>query len=456
MPATEDLVRFWAGASLPRHRATSQHLAALHPWFAESGLIDKHTKRKVRGLTIGYAGRERSGGLFNFDEFELHRAEIAPNRNVKVYGEIGFRKSSGVKQLIDRSSRIGYSTLVTDPKGEYSPLAAAIPGGKVLKFGEDTNLFINPLDNNMEINDQAQLIEALVVTAMAGRHEPLDITQKALIYEAILDSHRHFEGGRDDATLPVLVEKLFNPTEDIARGMHLPREELVGRNGVGYKMALGLQRLTDKDLKGMFHKETSMGLFEKNTPLLVLDCSSLQGEAAVLMITLINFFTQSLWSKDNPSFHFHRVIHDEAWDLAAYPGFIQSLVRAFKLGRSKNVANWIIMHHKGNINWSGSDEAVKSLIADSAITISYRQDESELRRSAADLYFNESDIERILELPPGTAMYKIDNSHSIEVEHIARPELLPYLDTSSRVHGQTNLALAQTPQAITVQTPASY
>ncbi|MBA3757318.1 hypothetical protein H0X09_00400 [Candidatus Saccharibacteria bacterium] len=435
----EDVLEILAGDRLPFHRATSHHLSGIHPFFAESGLIDSRTHKKALGIPYGYCGRERSGGLFDFDEYSLYQAGLLHNPNVKVFGEIDHRKSTGVKCMIFRGAAMGYNHLVTDRKGEYTPLAEAIPGSKVLKFGEDTNLFISPVDKSMDTITQRDLIASMVITAMGGDRKNLNIRETSLLWEAIKAAHEHFGMGSGGvATLPVVVEKLFNPTQDMADAMSRPPKYL---KELGYDMALGLRRLTETDLKGMFHKETTTGLFE-DTPLLVMNCEGVTGEAAVIMITLINFFTQSQWGRADARYRFHKVIHDESWDLAAYPGFVESVRRAFKLGRTWGVANWIVAHHMSNLYRSGKDEAIKDLVADSDTTISYKQHAPELVHSAEELEFNETEVARITELEPGRAIYKIGNQPGIEVEQQVWPEERPLVETSHLMHGKTELAKA--------------
>jgi hypothetical protein len=436
-----DKLEFLAGDRLPVFRATSRHLAALNPWFAETGLINKRTGQKALGLPVGYCGRERSGGVFYYDEYHLYQAGILHNPNVKVFGEIDHRKSTGVKCMIYRGAACGYNHLVTDRKGEYTKLAEAIPGSKVLRFGEGSKVFINPLDNSMDLNTQRELVASMTITAMGGNRTSLNIKESSLLMEAIIDAHRGFSGKSisDVATLPVVVEKLLNPSEEMARAMSRTVDYLKEE---GYEMALALRRLTDTDLRGMFHQPTTPGLFNEDTPLLVMNCEGVTGESAVIMVILINFFTQSQWGRANSNMRFHKVIHDESWDLAAYPGFVESVRRAFKLGRTWGVANWIIAHHKSNLDRSGSSDAIKDLIADSDTTISYKQDEAELSATADDLGLNKAEVARIVQLPPGTALYKIGDQPAIEVEQVVWDAERPLVETSHLMHGLPELSRA--------------
>jgi hypothetical protein len=437
----EDVLEFLAGDRLPIHRATSRHLSAVHPWFAESGLIDRRTNSKALGIPIGYAGRERSGGIFYFDEYLLHQAGLIPDLNVKVFGLINHRKSTGEKIKIYRGAACGYNHLVTDRKShEYTPLANAIPGSRILKFGEESSHFINPLDPAMTLETQRDLLAAMAITAMGDRTN-LDIRENSLLWEALKESHSHFGvGNQGVATLPVLVEKLKNPTGTMAERMG---RDMAFVKDLGYNMFLGLRRLTEGDLRGMFHQETTPGLF-KAVPLLVLDCEGVKGEKAVIMITLINFFTLSknaAGNSDDDRFHF--VTHDESWDLATYAGFVDSVRQGFKLGRTKGFGNRVVAHHKSNLDRSGQNKAIEDLISDSSTTILYRQDESEIEKSAEELGLNEAEVDRIKQLPPGRAIYKLRGLPGIEVEQFLWPEERQLVNTSHLVHGKTELPKAK-------------
>ncbi len=420
---TADVLQLLAGDRLPVFRTTSNHLSAAFPFQSESGIIDPRTGRKVLGLPMGYCGKERSGGIFFWDLVQLYQAGLIRNTNVKILGEIGERKSSGVKEEIYLGVPCGYNHMVTDRKGEYTPLANAITGSKILRFGPKANIFINPLDEVMDRTTQYDLVASMALIALSSTRPDLDIVQKSLLEIAIDDAHLEPKG--EVAVLPDVVERLFYPTPRMVEAMQKP---LATVQEMGYELALALQRLTTGHLRGMFHEETTPGLFDE-TPLLVLNCEGLQGESAAIMIMLINFFTQGLWGGDNPTSRFHKIFHDEAWDLAKYPGFVDSLRGSFKLGSKKGVSNYIVAHHLSNLYRSGRDETIRDLIADSATTILYRQDEAELRRSAEELSLNEAEIQHIIKQRPGHALYKIGDLPGIPVEIVIWPEVRPLVET---------------------------
>jgi hypothetical protein len=448
MPTLEAYLAFLSGDRLPVHRATSWRLGAVYPFFSESGPRDLRTNDKARGFPIGHYGLLGNGGVHSFDEFEFYRAGVIHNLNVKVFGQINQRKSGMMKFFLWLASIAGYNTLITDPKGEYTPMLEMVPGSKIMRFGKDEEgndlkFYINALDKHMDLETQNALIASLAITAIDDGRLRLNVTERNMLNLAIQDAHAHFGSGSTGvATLPVLVEKLFNPSEELAQKMRLKREDLVGRDGVGFSMAQGLMRLTETDLKGMFHKESTVGFFE-DCPLLIMNVEGVSGEAAVIATTIINFFTTSMWSRSNPLYRFHRVVHDESWDLAAYPGFVDSVRRSFKLGRTWSVANWVIAHHLNNLNRSGDTDAIKDLISDSDTTISYKQDDAELEKSASELRFTKAEIQRNSKLKAGVAQWKFREDPAFVVKQNVWPEFRHAVETSHLIHGVTDLQRAK-------------
>jgi hypothetical protein len=240
-------------------------------------------------------------------------------------------------------------------------------------------------------------------------------------------------------TLPAFIERITNPSPEVVSRMGIPKDQLetAARN---LRMAL-LRMDGDGDLAGMFHKETTPGVFDP-VPLLVLDCSGVNDEAALMVITLINFFTVHRNAREGAA-KFHHVIHDEAWDLASYPGFVESTRRAFKVGRSDGYgfSNTLIAHHWSNLVRSGHTE-VNDLLSDSSLIILYRQDSKEIETSASALDLTDTEVEISKILPEGNCLFKFRDMPAIWVRMIAFDNELPLLKTDSWVHGTTELKRA--------------
>src|SRR5579862_7574017 len=127
-------IEYLCGDQPATFQATTRHIAGIFPSHAENGLIDPSTGLKVPGIPIGYCGINDSGGMLDFDEYQLYQAGLLTNANVILLGKIGMGKSGWVKCYIWRSAALGYNTLVTDRKGEYTELARSIPGSSILEF----------------------------------------------------------------------------------------------------------------------------------------------------------------------------------------------------------------------------------------------------------------------------------------------------------------------------------
>jgi hypothetical protein len=449
--AIEDVLEFFTGARIPAHRATTNHLSALNPFFAESGFIDKRTGVKVPGLAHGFCGVDDSGGIFFFDEYLLYKAGLLNFANVGVLGQPNFRKSTGVKNMIYHGAAAGYNHLVTDRKDhEYKRLAdnmnRSLPGSaKTLHFGEGSDgdgYFINPVDPAMDIDTRRELIAALALNTMSGNRTELDEEESTILWAALIETEEYKgHGTHDVATLPVLVEKLFHPTDSIVKYAEKEDDPLYVKQHAR-KMALGLKRLTEGDLKGMFHKKTTINTYQDQS-LLIMDLDGIKGEKVVVMITLINFFTQSMMARSNPAFRFHKVIHDETWDLAAYAGFVESLRRANKLGGTWGVANWWIAHHEQNMVRSGNLDAVNDIIDDTEVFFCYQMKEKPLRASQDALGLSDAEVKRNLVVPPGTALVKVGKTPAIEMRQYITDDVRPLVETRDRMRGKTDLVRAE-------------
>ncbi len=438
------LARIVSGDTLPTFREMTEDLAPVNPLCLEHGFINPKTGQKLIGVPLGIAGLGGIAGNFEFCEYTAHQAdpETAFSLNSIVFGQTGYRKSSGEKIRILRDTLLfSRNYLVTDRKGEYRVLAGYIDGAKVLNFSDNAQYFINPLDPVMGLDAQLELLTALIVTA--GKHFTQGLTplENTLLWNSIIECHNS-PGIIGIPTLPSLIEKLRNPSASTVEDLSVGNIDDI--NKLSANLRLTLERLSEKgNLAGMFHKPTTPGLFDA-VPLLVLDCEGLDGEKAVVMTTLINFFTLEKNAKSSSDNRFHHVIHDESWDLAAYSGFVSSVRRAYKLGRSKGFGNRMVVHHWQNLIRSATSQ-IEDIASDTSLVISYRQNRAELEASSHLFGYTDNEIERIVKLPQGHALYKFTtgNIPALEVRYVAMPWEIPLLETSHLVKGKSGLSSSE-------------
>lgn len=427
--STRDMLALATGNGLPVVRDVTPNLSVFNPLYVESGLIDPRTGRKIGGIPLGYCGPKRSGGLFWFDPNEMYRAGVVQDLNWMVFGITGYRKSSMIKHMIFRGVRdpFNYRFCVVDRKeNEYAPIAAAIEGSRTLRFGEGTNHFINPLDRVMDFDTQKNLLKALLVVAI-GENQDLGIEQSRLLSEALRAVHAEIT--HRPIVLQDLSDKLREPTPEMALKLDSTVEQIKQQ---GRKMFLGLSELIDGDYRGMFHEPTTPGMFDA-VPLLVLDCSNVEDEKAVLMSILINFFTMSMNKSVDASRRFNFVPHDEAWGMAKHGVYVDSLRTSFKIGRTLGISVGVVTHHFSNLIRSGGKEAVKDLMSDSSTMIIFRQDPGELESLAPLMDLSDREAELATTLEPGFAIFKVRGKQGIEIEIVAWDEELPLIRTSQKI-----------------------
>jgi hypothetical protein len=430
-----DIVRVMAGDELATIRSTSSHLAEDYPWMAESGFIDPRTNRKVVGLPVGYCGKRGEGGIFGFDHIQYYNAGLIQDVNVIRMGLVGNWKSAGVKSEIWLGSKVGYNQMVMDVKGEYTPLAGIIDGSKILRFGAGSDLSISPLDPSMDPGTRYQLLEAMLLNALTPRQTELDLFQEAVLEGAInevIGVKNDAEARGRVATLPELVEFLAVPSDTLVQDLRLDKPEV---EAICNKLRLALRKYTTGQLAGPFSGTTTPGIFEP-TPLLVLNCENMNKDLAAVTLIMLSFLTQSKWGRQG-NLHFHKVYYDEVWDLASYPGYLESLVRAFKLGGTWGVSNNIILHHLSNLNFMNKHDLAESLIADSSTRIIYGQKRNEIEPNMKALNLNQTEVNQICRFEPGQAMYKVRDLPGVVVNHTVSgwPMLRSIVETRHRLKG---------------------
>src|SRR3954468_12022339 len=163
------------------HRATTATAEAIYPFVAEGGLGG-------RGV---YIGRDLHGGSFCFDAFELYRQRVLTNPNVLVIGAVGSAKSSLVKTYLFRQAVFGRIPWITDPKGEYGPLARAL-GVEPIRLVPGGGVTLNPLAPTGGGGGPRKLLLAVAAAAVGRALLP---EEQAALREALAGRHRDAERG---------------------------------------------------------------------------------------------------------------------------------------------------------------------------------------------------------------------------------------------------------------------
>jgi hypothetical protein len=416
-----------AVAQRPGHRATTATLQAVYPFAAQAGLGG-------RGI---YIGRDLYGGSFAYDPFTLYERRILTNPNMLVIGEVGSGKSSLVKSYLLRQALFGRIPWVSDPKGEYAVIARAL-GCEPIRLAPGGQARVNPIADRADPEGQLALLQA-ISAATLGR--PLDSEERAALREAL----RVLDGvPRDEPTLPRIVDLLLHPIADMADRLATTPTRL----GLAVRdLALGLQRLCDGELRGMFDAPTSAGL-SLDGRAVVLDLSAFY-ESSSLGIVMT---CAAAWQRGAMVAAHRRAdrtgaqapkfinVFDEAWRAISLLGVGEWLQDSFKKSRAYGLQNIVVMHRLSDLQAAGDSGSrqvalAEGLLHDAQTRVVYRQARDEVPRTEQVLGLSRLEADLIPELAPGVALWRV-GTRTFLVQHRLSEIEAPLVDTDGRMREQ--------------------
>jgi hypothetical protein len=406
------------------HRATTATAQAIYPFVAEGGLGG-------RGV---YVGRDLYGGSFCFDAFELYRQRVLTNPNLLVIGAAGSAKSSLVKTYLFRQAVFGRIPWITDPKGEYGPLARSL-GAEPIRLAPGIGVTLNPLARHGGWESQLGLLLAVAAGAVGRNLSP---EEQAALREAlaILNASNVRE-----PTLPEVVALLLRPEEGMADRLATTAAELARASR---QAALGLQRLCEGELRGMFDGPTTPGL-RLDGRAVVLDLSAVYHSAAlgILMTCAAAWQRAAIAAQhaqaDRDGRPAPKVINvaDEAWKIVGVLGIGEWLQDSFKRSRAYGIQNIIVMHRLSDLSAAGAAGSrevalAEGLLHDAQTRVVYAQYEDEIPRVRDALGLTAVECSILPQLDPGVALWKVGR-RSFLVQHRYGADETALVDTDARM-----------------------
>lgn len=405
------------------HRVTTAHLQALYPWVAEGGL----------GSSGVYVGRDRFGGAFCYDPWELYDRGELTGPNMLVIGQLGRGKSAFAKTYASRQLVFGRRSAILDPKGEWEPVARAA-GGAAIRLMPHGNVRLNPLDTGVGTGRPAAVVlqgQVGVVCAVLGASLDRMLTpEERVAVEVALATTGASTSGQ--TTLPGVVDALLNPSDEAARSVHTERDALrLASREVGVE----LRRLVRGDLAGMFDGPTS-GSVDLDAPVVVFDLSAVYHSDAlgILMVCVAAWLQRALARTDGS----HRiVVLDEAWALLRHRAIVRFLQSSWKLARSYGVQNIAVLHRLSDLAAAGGADTeevrlAQGLLSDSETRVIYGQPPGEVEKARELLGLTDTEAEVITRLPRGVALWKV-GQRSFLVEHRLGAGERALVDTDARM-----------------------
>jgi len=420
---------------VPWHRGTTAHISSAYPFLADAGL-------GPQGVYIG-TNVLSGGASFAFDPFEAYAAGLVTNPNLMIAGEPGAGKSSLVKTFLARSialygtgtgaseSRAGRWIACADPKGEYAPLAAVL-GLDVVRLHPGGTARVNPLDPGPGAQvDGAELarrrtdsVAALAAAVLRRDLSPLEDAVIGWAVDACTKSRR-----RAAPTLIDVVALLRSPTGEMADRATTDAEQL--KRGAE-SVALGLGKLLDRSLRGMFDGPTTVALDWQGAGL-VLDLSAVHHDRDALGLVLLaaTAWWQSVLA--NPTGPRRIQVLDEAWCLLGSERTSRYLQSCWKLSRAYGVANVLVVHRLSDLRAQADDGTATAkvsagLLADTQTRVLLRQSSDQVEGTRQALGLTGPEANLLPRLARGRALWKIAGRSAV-VQHVSGPSEHAWCDT---------------------------
>lgn len=399
---------------LPAHRLTTAHLQAAYPFVSEGGFGGKGA----------YIGRDLFGGAFTYDAFELYEEGVITSPNMVVAGQLGRGKSALVKSFALRQMTFGRRIVVMDPKGEYAALASAC-GAEAIRLLPGGSTKLNPLDKRIAHEEQLRLLQAVSAAALDRPLKPYERTalERALV-EAIAKA--------GEATVPLVVDCLLNPTEEAAASIATDRAAMTEW---GREAAFELRRLVTGDLRGMFDGPTSASV-DLDAAMVVLDLSAVyDSDALGILMTCAAAWLQGLLTCDVSRKTIF--ILDEAWAILSNLGIAKWLQASFKLSRARGLQNIAVMHRFSDLSATGAqgsqqERVARGLLSDTETKVVYAQPHGEVAATRDLLGLTETEATLLPQLERGIALWKVGERSFLVWHRLGRTERA-LVDTDARM-----------------------
>jgi type IV secretory pathway VirB4 component len=408
------------------HRETVRVLAATYPFVQDPGL----------GSAGIYIGTTPHGGGFYFDPYELYRQQVLTNPALLVIGDVGSGKSSLVKTYLRRSrSLFGRGIWCLDPKGENGPLMTSM-GATSVKLGRGLSSRINPLEF---VAGEGQL-EGAQVTLLGGLlqgilRRPMSVEEQQILLEAWQDLVRASDRAPD---LPAVLRALSTPRPELARLLGYPSEAKFAEDC--RPLALGMRALVTGPLAGICDGPTSAEL---------RDLSDVVNVDLSLVLNTPSFEPvlrcASAWSAaliSHLAGHQQLIFHvEEAWAVLQDLDLVRRLQAQMRLARATGVQTILVMHHLSDLRRMADEGTELNKSAEQLLTLTqtqviYRQSTADANDLRGLLGLNSTEVERILHLRVGEALWRV-NGRTFVVQHRVAAGEWPLIRTDAAMTAGT-------------------
>ena len=339
-----------ASVRVAKLRATTVEWGSLYPWHFGGSIPST-------GPVIGL-DRMAGRSPFGLDPLRLVTEGVATNPNMVVCGSPGNGKSAFVKQLLwNLVGSFGYRFVVTDVKGEYRSLAAAL-GAPILVLRPGGPTRVNPL------HDPDGRLEFSAALASLCLDRSLDALERAALAAAV-------RALPDRPVIGDLLGVLRDMPATVCDDLVMGRDEaLAGTQALRF----GLGELLNGSIAGMFDGASNV---EPSTSKVgfVVDVSGCGTDDRVLRFAMLagqRAVSQMLASSTRHTLQ----VNDEGWRVASTVEGTRWMQHSFKLGRGQAIANILVVHRFAEIGAQAdgvTGEIAQRLVSDADLHVMFRQ-----------------------------------------------------------------------------------
>ncbi len=414
-----------SGVRVARHRSTTAHVSSIYPF---------HGGHALAGLAAPYVGVNVSdgGSAWCYDPFELYGRElgggvVVTNSNMLVLGEPGNGKSTAVKTMLWRQA--GYYgrrrfIAVSDPKGEYGPLAEALqmPVVRLAPGGRDR---INPLDPGPGDAESSVLSRQVLLIGLLGLVLRRDLTnvEETMLAIAVERLDRTHRAGRPPV-LGDLARLLGEMPAELARHEHL---SLLSPTEIAASLTalrVALVKLLEHTLRGMFDGPSTVTLDWATGPGLSIDLSAVFGNPDALPLVQM---TTNAWLSAQMATLQHQgrrgiLVEDEVWATTGTERAAKALQARLKLCRLYGIWNILVTHRLSDLRSQADDgtsasKVAAGLVGDIQTKVVFRQATEELDDARRLLRLNDQMLELLPRLTRYRALWMVAGRNAV-VHHV--------------------------------------
>jgi len=425
------------GLRLPRHTGTTAHIASIYPF---------HGGRALQSSASPYVGINVTDGnsAWSYDPFELYGKDlgggtILTNSNMLILGEPGNGKSSAVKTMLYRQAAFyGRRRFlsISDPKGEYGPLARALdmPVVKLFPGGFDR---LNPLDpgpgnRSDSLRNRQELVTGLLSTVMRRDLDPVEEALLTTAIEVLDDKH---SGMSLPPTLVDLAALLGELPVELLSLDELKLMEERDLNKAVTALRLALSKLLQKTLRGMFDGQSTVSIDQMDGQGVVVDLSAvfsnLDALPLVQMATAATLAGQMATLKDQGRRGI--LVDDEVWATMASERAAKALQARLKLCRDWGVWNTLITHRLSDFQaqadtGSSAAKVAEGLLGDVQTRVVFRQATDQLALTGQAMQMNDRLVGLLPRLTRGRSVWNVAGRWAV-VQHVIAAHEFAICDT---------------------------